>query len=175
MKPLLAGLVLLALVACDDMARQEKLIAHGTTRLFADGSANRLPPEGSVARGDLPYRARLATRPPMSPALLERGRERFDIYCSPCHGLLGDGQGVVTRRGFPSPPSLHLPRLRQAPERHFMTVIDEGYGQMYGYAARVAPPDRWAIVAYIRALQLSQGFPAGQLGAAERAALEARP
>jgi mono/diheme cytochrome c family protein len=99
----------------------------------------------------------LATNPlPIDRPTLERGRERFDIYCSPCHSIAGDGDGMVARRGFPNPPSYHTDRLRNAPDAHFYSVITNGYGMMYSYADRVAPNDRWAIVAYIRALQLSQ-------------------
>ncbi|HET9749860.1 MAG TPA: cytochrome c [Casimicrobiaceae bacterium] len=93
---------------------------------------------------------------PIERRTLERGRERFDIYCSPCHSIAGDGDGIVPRRGFPHPPSYHIARLRNAPDAHFYNVITQGYGMMYSYADRVAPADRWAIVAYIRALQLSQ-------------------
>jgi mono/diheme cytochrome c family protein len=98
-----------------------------------------------------------ATNPlPIDRQTLDRGRERFDIFCSPCHSIAGDGDGMVPRRGFPHPPSYHTPRLRNAPDAHFYNVITQGYGMMYSYADRVAPRDRWAIVAYIRALQLSQ-------------------
>ena len=93
---------------------------------------------------------------PLDRQTLERGRQRFDIYCSPCHSVVGDGDGMIVRRGFPSPPSYHTDRLRNAPDAHFYSVITNGYGMMYSYADRVAPDDRWAIVAYIRALQLSQ-------------------
>ncbi len=89
--------------------------------------------------------------------LLERGRQRFDIFCAPCHGPVGDGDGMIVRRGFPHPPSYHGARLRAAPASHFLDVITHGHGVMYSYAARVAPADRWAIIAYIRALQLSRG------------------
>jgi mono/diheme cytochrome c family protein len=88
--------------------------------------------------------------------LLRRGQERYNIYCAPCHSPLGDGDGMVARRGFPHPPSYHSDRLRQAPDRHFYDVMTKGYGIMAPYADRVAPEERWAIVAYIRALQLSQ-------------------
>ena len=91
--------------------------------------------------------------------LLQRGRERFGIYCAPCHGELGDGEGMIAQRGFPHPPSYHIDRLRGAPDRHFYDVMTRGYGVMYPYADRVSPQDRWAIVAYIRALQLSQDAP----------------
>jgi mono/diheme cytochrome c family protein len=93
---------------------------------------------------------------PITAAVLERGRERFDIYCAPCHSQAGDGDGIIARRGFPRPPSYHTERLRSAPDSHFYAVITQGYGAMYSYADRIATRDRWAIVAYIRALQLSQ-------------------
>jgi mono/diheme cytochrome c family protein len=89
-------------------------------------------------------------------ALLHRGQERYTIYCAPCHSPVGDGDGMMPRRGFPHPPSYHDDRLRQAPDRHFYDVMTNGYGIMRPYADRVPPEDRWAIVAYIRALQLSQ-------------------
>lgn len=89
-------------------------------------------------------------------ALLTRGQERYNIYCSPCHGLAGDGQGMIVQRGFSPPPSLHIQRLRDAPVGYFFDVITNGFGRMYSYAGRVGPEDRWAIIAYIRALQLSQ-------------------
>ena len=89
----------------------------------------------------------------MAPA---RGRERYGIYCSPCHGLSGHGDGIIVSRGFPAPPSYHSDRLRSADAQHVFDVISNGYGVMYSYAARVEPRDRWAIVAYIRALQQSQ-------------------
>ena len=113
--------------------------------------------------------------PALDRALLARGRERFNIYCAPCHSVAGDGDGMVPARGFPHPPSYHSARLRSAPDRHFYDVISHGWGVMYPYAARVAPRDRWAIVAYIRALQLSQNATLDDVPAAERAALEKMP
>lgn len=110
---------------------------------------------------------------PITAAFLRRGEERFDIYCAPCHSIVGDGDGMVARRGFPHPPPFHTNALRQAPDSHFYDVITNGYGIMYPYAQRVEPKDRWAIVAYIRALQLSQFAPAARLPAADRAKLEA--
>ena len=89
-------------------------------------------------------------------ALLARGRERYNIYCAPCHGLSGDADGIIVQHGFPAPPSYHDERLMKAPASAFYDAITNGYGVMYSYAARVAPRDRWAIVAYIRALQLSR-------------------
>ena len=105
---------------------------------------------------DSPQPLTAANPLPIDRRTLERGRQRFDIYCSPCHSIAGDGDGMIARRGFPHPPSYHTPRLRNAPDAHFYNVITQGYGMMYSYADRVAPSDRWAIVAYIRALQLSQ-------------------
>ena len=89
-------------------------------------------------------------------ALLERGRERFDIYCSVCHSRVGDGNGMIVQRGFRKPPSFHIDRLRNAPDGHFFDVVTNGFGAMPSYASRVDVDDRWAIVAYIRALQLSE-------------------
>jgi mono/diheme cytochrome c family protein len=92
----------------------------------------------------------------ISHEILNRGQERFDIFCAPCHGRLGDGEGMVSRRGFRHPPSYHTEQLRKAPVGHFYDVITNGFGAMQDYATQIAPEDRWAIVAYIRALQLSQ-------------------
>lgn len=108
---------------------------------------------------------------PITPALLARGRERFNIYCAPCHSEAGDGDGMIARRGFPAPPSYHSDRLRNAPDSHFYQVISNGYGVMYPYADRIPPADRWAIVAYIRALQLSQHAPAAVLNEEDSAKL----
>jgi mono/diheme cytochrome c family protein len=108
----------------------------------------------------------------MSMALLEHGRDRFDIYCSPCHGRAGDGEGIVVQRGFPHPPSYHIDRLRDAPASHVVAVITQGYGVMYSYAARVPPADRWAIAAYVRALQLSRHATLAALPEADRQKLE---
>jgi len=123
------------------------------------------PAEDTAIPTDLPV--------PVTEALLARGRERFEIYCSPCHGYGGRGDGMIVRRGFPPPPSYHTPRLRQAPSPHFYAVITHGYGAMYSYAARVAPADRWAIVAYIRALQLSEHTPVALLTPGDHKRLEA--
>jgi len=134
---------------------------------FADGQSARPRVDGTIARGHLRldqafYTGRsngafVSTPPvPVTRDLLARGRERFDIFCSPCHGRLGDGDGVVVERGFRSPPSYHIDRLRTAPVGHFFDVMTNGFGAMASYASRVQPADRWAIAAYIRALQLSQ-------------------
>src|SRR5205085_11750125 len=104
--------------------------------------------------------------------LLERGRDRFEIYCAVCHGRTGEGNGMIVQRGFPPPPSFHIDRLRQAPIGHLFDVITQGYGIMYSYAERVEPNDRWAISAYIRALQLSRHATLAQVPANERNRLE---
>lgn len=111
---------------------------------------------------------------PITREVLERGHERFDIYCSPCHGRTGEGNGMVVQRGFPPPPSYHIDRLRQAPAGHFFDVITQGYGIMYSYAQRVEPADRWAIAAYIRVLQKSHDATLAQVPAQQRAKLEAQ-
>jgi mono/diheme cytochrome c family protein len=141
-------LLALALVAsgCDDMADQAK----GKRYRAAAQRAETPPIAGTVAR------EAAEPPPPLDLALLERGRDRFDIYCTPCHGTVGDGDGMIVERGFPRPPSYHIERLRAAPTRHLYDVITDGYGAMYSYAARIAPRDRWAIAAYVRALQASQ-------------------
>ena len=110
---------------------------------------------------------------PITREVLARGRERFDIYCSPCHGRTDDGRGMIVQRGFPAPPSFHTDRLREAPVGHFFDVITRGYGMMLSYASRVEPEDRWAISAYIRVLQTSENVPVGSLASAEREKLEA--
>lgn len=185
----------LALGGCEqvmrDMYEQPRFDPGAATPLFDDGSATRPPPEGSIPRsrgdaaatasgrrGDQAVDEAQAARvreklPPITAALLERGRERFDIYCAPCHGIAGDGDGPVVRHGFPAPPSYHIDRLREAPDRHFFDVVTQGYGIMYSYADRVLPQDRWAIVAWIRALQLSQHAPVDALPQRLKAQLEA--
>jgi mono/diheme cytochrome c family protein len=145
-----AGL-LAALAACDNMANQPKLkpyeLPYGSQ---IDWPVK--PPAHTVAR-DEPLDP--PSPPPVTMALLERGRERFDINCAPCHGRTGEGDGMIVQRGFPHPPSYFTAALRNAPNQHFYDVIAHGYGVMYPYADRVEPADRWAIVAYIRALQAS--------------------
>ena len=108
----------------------------------------------------------------MTHEVLKRGQERFNIYCSVCHGYEGDGNGMIVQRGFPPPNSYHIDRLRQAPPGYFYNVISHGYGVMYSYASRVEPADRWAIAAYIRALQLARDGRLEDVPAEERAKLE---
>lgn len=173
---LIALLALLALMAsgcllsgCDNLANQPLRRPFEVDRSEPGTLVTWEAPPGTVAR-DEPLQP--PPPPPVTLALLQRGRERFDIYCAVCHGQTGYGDGPVVQRGFPAPPSYHTDRLRQAPNEHFYEVISHGYGAMFSYAQRVAPPDRWAIAAYIRALQASQNVPAGQLSPSERAALK---
>ena len=112
---------------------------------------------------------------PITREVLDRGRERFDIYCSPCHGRTGDGNGMIVQRGFPAPPSYHIDRLEQAPVGHFFDVMTQGYGVMYPYAQRVTPADRWAIAAYIRVLQKSHHGTVAEVPAGQRRRLEGQP
>ena len=168
-----ASCALLLLVACDQrMIKQDKDIVWGETKLFSDGKVVQSPPPGTVARGELAYEAALAERPEMGAALLARGQERFNIFCAPCHSRLADGEGMIVQRGMPHPPSFHIQRLREAPDEHFLQVIANGYGAMYSYASRVPPADRWAIIAYIRALQLSQNVEVAALPADARERLD---
>jgi mono/diheme cytochrome c family protein len=156
------------------MVDQQYLRPLAEDDFFADGRGSRVPPAHTVARNQLHddeqfYTGKIgnelaATFPiPITRELLERGRERFDIDCAVCHARTGDGNGMIVQRGFPQPPSLHEQRLRDAPVGHFFDVITNGYGVMYSYASRVSPEDRWAIAAYIRALQLSENARAGDV------------
>jgi mono/diheme cytochrome c family protein len=148
-------IVLALLSGCDDMTVQPKAPAWSRDAMLV------APAQDTVAWGDAPVQP-----PPLTLALLQRGQERFRIDCTPCHSELGDGHGMVVQRGFPAPPSYHIDRLRQAPTQHFYDVMTNGYGAMYSFAGRVSPQDRWAIAAYIRALQLSQHPPASAMQAA---------
>ncbi len=149
------------------MSQQPRYNPMVPSDFFADGRSERPDVPGAVAHGSPRFgdpfftgkqNGELIERMPVpiTREFLERGRERFDIYCSPCHGRTGDGQGMVVKRGFRSPPSYYIQRLREAPDGHFFEVISSGFGEMYSYADRVSPRDRWAITAYIRALQFSR-------------------
>jgi mono/diheme cytochrome c family protein len=162
----MAGLV--ALAACDNMANQPK---RNPYELPYGSEANwpAEPPAHTVARDDS------LNPPPPAPvtmALLERGQQRFDIYCAPCHSRFGDGQGMIVQRGFPRPPSYYTDELRNADNQVFYDVITHGYGVMFPYADRVAPADRWAIVAYIRALQASAAATIADVPADKRGPLQ---
>lgn len=156
------------------LAYQPKYEPLDQSAFFADGQASRQLVEGTVARGMAHTDALLyaglqdgkpAERFPfqVTAAVLQRGQERFNIYCAPCHSNTGDGNGLVVQRGFPAPPSLHEERLRQAPVGYIFTVITNGHGIMPSYSKQIAAEDRWAIIAYVRALQLSQHAPAAAL------------
>lgn len=168
------------LAACgENMRSHSRLQPYEPSTFYPDGQTERQVISGTVALGmlhsdDPLYTGKvgdqLATTFPftITRAVLARGQGRFDIYCAPCHGLLGDGQGMIVARGFSPPPTFHQQRLRDAPVGHFFDVITNGYGRMYSYASRVEPQDRWAIIAYIRALQLSQNATAADMAAAQR-------
>lgn len=147
---------------------------------FADGAASRLLIEGTVARGhlgdDVAYETGLqpdgsfaAGFPmPVDMALLERGRSRYDAFCAPCHDRLGSGRGMIVRRGYKQPNSFHDQRLLETQSGYFVNVMTNGFGQMSSYAAQIRPADRWAIAAYIQALQLSQRVPEAALSETDR-------
>jgi mono/diheme cytochrome c family protein len=169
-----------------DMHVQPRYEPEDPSSFFADGRSERPPVEGTVARGqlrtdELLYTGRVngavADLFPFAVTVadLSRGRERYNIYCSPCHDYTGSGNGMIVQRGFPSPPSFHIERLRQAPAGHFFEVMTNGFGLMYSYASRVSPDDRWRIAAYIRALQLSQHGSAGDVPESQRLALTGQP
>jgi mono/diheme cytochrome c family protein len=161
MKSLLPIALCTGLAACSDvsMTRQNKYAAYSPSSLWRDGASARPIPEGAVARGDLAREEAASDPPPATTALLARGQERYHIFCEPCHGMTGEGDGVVVARGFPAPAAFGLARLRQAAARHLFDAITNGYGLMYPYAAQIPPEDRWAIVAYVRALQLAANAP----------------
>lgn len=166
--------ILLGAGCQQEMANQPRHETFEPSEFFADRLSSRHLVPGTVAhREDLTtapfFTGRqageaVATLPlPVTRDLLERGRERYNIYCSPCHDQVGTGQGMIVRRGYPRPPSFHMPRLRQAPIGHFFVVMTDGYGTMPAYSSLVTPHDRWAMAAYIRALQLSQYAPVAEL------------
>ena len=160
-----ALLLAVCLAGCEQkMADAPRRDPFEPSPLFADGTSARLPPAGTVATdADLePVAAALPATLPM--AMLEQGRAQYEVFCTPCHDYTGHGNGRVVQRGFPHPPDFHSARLRNAPDRLFFDAITNGYGAMFPYASRVPVADRWAIVAYIRALQLSEDAPAGMLG-----------
>lgn len=181
---------LLVLAGCEngmrDMYGQPKYKPLAASALWEDGRSSRPREPGTVVHsgGALAgtTSGRLGAAGPdhdqqatYTVVELQRGRQRYEIYCSPCHGLRGDGDGYITRRGFPHPPSYHSERLRGAPDLHFYEVITNGYGAMYPYGDRLSPEDRWAVVAYVRALQLSQHASLQQVPASQRLHLQVSP
>lgn len=157
---------LLLLAACgDDMARQPRVDPGDPAAAAAEPI-----PAGAVPRGILEREAQI-TAPddgPLDMARLQQGRVGFDTFCSPCHGRTGRGDGMVVRHGFPPPPSFHIDRLREAPRAYVVEVITTGLGRMPSYADRVEPGERWAIAAYVQALQISQGMPLAELPEEDR-------
>jgi mono/diheme cytochrome c family protein len=165
------------------MHNQPKYKPLAESEFFSDHRSARPAIEGTIARGHLRLdavrytgKAGDADTTAFPFAItrddLERGQERFNIYCSPCHSRIGDGNGQVVRRGFRQPPSYHIPRLKDAPVGHFFDVVTNGYGSMPSYASRVSPDDRWRVIAYIRALQLSQGAVLNDVPADQRDHIE---
>jgi mono/diheme cytochrome c family protein len=164
----IAGMTLAAAGGCtQEMANQHRLEPLERSTFFGDGAGSRQQVPGTIAT-DQPWpgtpersgRANGAPVPkipvPITEALLARGRERYGIYCANCHGQSGYGDGMVVARGFPQPPSYHQDRLRAVPDGHIFLVVKDGLGRMPALGRRIEPEDRWAIVAYVRALQLSQ-------------------
>jgi len=165
------------------MHQQPKYLPLAGSSFFSDGRSERPAIPGTVAHGELRtdelrYTGKIngVTADefpfPITRADLERGRERYNIDCSPCHDYTGSGHGVVVQRGLLQPPSYHSEKLMKMPVGHFFEVITNGYGQMYGYASRVTPEDRWRIAAYIRALQLSQNATINDVPPDQRSSLQ---
>jgi hypothetical protein len=174
-------LAVAATTACrQDMHDQPKYIPLRPSTFFSDGRSARPTPEGTVARGHLNDDVLYFTgngpdgKPadmfpfPVTKEVIERGQQRFNAYCTPCHGRLGDGLGMIVRRGFRRPPSYHIDRLRKVPHGYIYDVITNGFGAMQDYSAQIQPRDRWAVVAYVRALQLSQQASINDVPASER-------
>src|SRR5262245_51221559 len=181
----LALAVCLAASGCrQDMFNQPKLKPLAKTDFFVDGMAARPPIEGTVARDDLGHdpvfetgigrdgKFVAALPLPLTRSLLLRGQERFEIFCAPCHGRVGDGRGMIVERGFKTPPSFHIDRLRGQPIGYLFDVASRGFGEMSGYAAQVPVADRWSIAAYVRVLQESQYAPVGGVPERDRAEID---
>jgi hypothetical protein len=168
------------------MYDQPKYKPLARSDFFADHRTSRPLPEGTVARGWLEANTKLyegrdgatmvsALPIPLTWQVLERGQDRYNIFCSPCHDRTGNGRGMVVRRGYQPPPSFHIDRLREAPVGHFFDVMTHGLGAMPDYASQIPVEDRWAIAAYVKALQLSQNAPVADVPADKRADLAEAP
>ena len=179
--PTLLLAALLVLAGCrQDMHDQPRFKPFARSDFYTDLRSARPPVEGTIARGQLRddeyfYTGKLGNNPgdympfPVTAELLARGQQRYNIYCAPCHSRVGDGNGVIPARGFPrKPSSYHIERLRKAPLGYFFDVITNGFGSMPDYSSQIVPADRWAIVAYIRALQLSQAATAADVPAGQK-------
>jgi mono/diheme cytochrome c family protein len=176
----------LLLAGCiQQMEDQPRLDTLEASPFHEDGIGYQKPVPGTIARGELPQATPLATgmsqgKPltefplAVDEALLSRGRERFNIFCVHCHGPIGYGNGMVVQRGFPVPPSYHIDRIREMPAGTLFGVVTNGHGRMPAFGRRIPPKDRWAILAYVRALQLSQNVPLSELSASEQAQLPPR-
>ena len=176
----LALLATLLLAGCrQDMQDQPRFKPLAKSDFYSDLRSARAPVEGTVARGQLHedtylYTGKVGNSPgdympfAVTEDVLARGRERFNIYCAPCHSRLGDGNGMIVQRGFRRPPSYHTERLRKAPLGYFFDVMTNGFGAMPEYASQIPPRDRWNIVAYIRALQLSQDATSAEVPARQK-------
>jgi hypothetical protein len=180
------GVLMLVTAACrQDMHDQPKYKPLKASRFFADGRASRPRVPGTVARGHLNDDVQLYTGKvdnvfattfpaPVTMAVLERGQERYNIYCTPCHDRTGRGNGMIVQRGYRRPPSFHIDRLRAAPVGYFFDVISNGFGVMPNYSAQIPVGDRWAIIAYVRALQLSEHATLAEVPPAEQQRLPQR-
>jgi len=180
--------LLLILAGCrQDMHDQPRFKPLAQSDFYGDLRSARPPVEGTVARGQLHddtyfFTGKLGDNPgdympfPVTAELLARGQQRYDIYCAPCHSRVGDGNGVIPSRGFPrKPPSYHIERLRKAPLGYLFDVITNGFGAMPDYSSQIPPRDRWAIVAYVRSLQVGQHFPVAELNPNQRERLAIAP
>ena len=175
--PAIAALCGLVLTGCgestlrQDMANQPRQNPLSPAPIFADGRSARPIVDNTVARGATQEDALLVPKDsnafllPLTAELLQRGQQRYTIFCTPCHGIQGDGMGMIAVRGMKHPPSYHQDRLRNEPTGYIYDVITNGFGAMYGYSAQIPPRDRWAIIAYLRALQLSRNAQATDLPA----------
>jgi len=185
-----SAVVLIAVISAgcrQDMQDQPKYIPLRPSDFFADGRSERPLVDGTIARGHLDDDAAYYTGkgPDGKPVdtfpfavtkdVIQRGQNRFNIYCTPCHDRLGTGNGMVVRRGYRKPPSYHIDRLRQVPNGYIYDVITNGFGAMPDYSAQIPVADRWAIVAYVRALQLSQNASINDIPAEDRGKLGPAP
>jgi hypothetical protein len=167
-----AAILSVAAAGCQiqqDMAHQPKSKPLSPSTFFDDGRSERPVLENTLARGSIADDDLFIPKDsnafplPLTPQLLKRGQERYKIFCTPCHGVQGDGNGMAAMRGMKHPPTYHQARLREVPNGYIFDVITNGFGSMLGYSAQIPPSDRWAIIAYVRALQLSRNAPVSEL------------